>query len=210
MTSDRHSELESVTGPVSRETYERLIRFESLFRKWAGRINLAAPSTLPHLWSRHILDSAQLAKLAPGATRWLDLGSGGGFPGAVIAILLRDRPGATVDLVESNAKKAAFLKTALGELQAPARVHIARIEAFSGSEEGFEIVTARALAALPSLLELASPWLTGGATGLFHKGRDYRREVEESRDAWHFDLVEHASAVDPEGVILEISGLRRN
>jgi 16S rRNA (guanine527-N7)-methyltransferase len=209
MTADKHAELEAVAGPVSRETYERLIRFESLFRKWAERINLAAPSTLPHLWSRHILDSAQLMKLAPEAKRWLDLGSGGGFPGAVVAILLRDRPGASIDLVESNAKKAAFLKTALGELQASARVHVARIEAFSRPEEGIEVVTARALAALPALLGLASPWLAAGARGLFHKGRDYRREVEESRDAWRFDLVEHTSAVDRDGVILEISDLRR-
>ena len=210
MTIDRHTELEAIAGPVSRETFERLIRFESQFRKWSERINLAAPSTLPHIWSRHILDSAQLLKLAPQARHWLDLGSGGGFPGAVVAILLRDRSGASVDLVESNGKKAAFLKTVLGELQAPARVHVARIEAFSGGIGSVEIVTARALTALPHLLELASPWLADGARGLFHKGRDYRREIEESRDAWQFDLLEHASAVDPEGVILEISDLRRN
>lgn len=209
MSGDRYAELEAIAGPVSRETFERLIRFESQFRKWATRINLAAPSTLPQLWSRHILDSAQLMKLAPVALQWLDLGSGGGFPGAVVAILLRDRPGASVDLVESNAKKAAFLKTVLGELQAPARVHVARIEAFRDDGPRFDLVTARALAPLPALLGLAELWLAAGATGLFHKGRDYRREVEESGDGWHFDLVEHASAVDREGVILEISGLRR-
>jgi 16S rRNA (guanine527-N7)-methyltransferase len=209
MTSDRHVELEAVAGPVSRETFEKLIRFESQFRKWAERINLAAPSTLPQLWNRHILDSAQLLMLAPEVTRWLDLGSGGGFPGAVLAVLLRDRPGASIDLVESNTKKTAFLKTVLGELQAPARIHVTRIEALPADAGPFEVVTARALAALPALLELASPWLTTGAKGLFHKGRDYRREVEESRDGWRFDLVEHASAVDRDGVILEISGLRR-
>ena len=208
MSGDRPTELEAIAGPVSRETFERLIRFESQFLKWAPRINLAAASTLPQLWSRHILDSAQLMRLAPDALRWLDIGSGGGFPGAVIAILLRDRPGASVDLVESNSKKAAFLKTVLGELQAPARVHVARIEAFR-DDSRFDVVTARALAALPALLGLAERWLVAGATGLFHKGRDYRREVEESGDGWRFDLVEHASAVDREGVILEISGLRR-
>lgn len=207
MTGERRAELESVAGPVSRETFDRLLRFETQFRKWSQRINLAASSTLPQLWSRHILDSAQLLKLAPNAARWLDLGSGGGFPGAVLAILLRDRAGASIDLVESNAKKAAFLKTVLGELQAPARVHVLRIESFAGS--GYDVVTARALAPLPVLLQLASPWLAAGARGLFHKGRDYRREVEESRDAWQFDLVEHASAVDRIGVILEVSGLRR-
>lgn len=208
--ASKRSELESVAGDVSRETFEGLVRFEDLFRKWAERINLAAPSTLPDLWRRHILDSAQLMKLAPQESRWLDLGSGGGFPGAVVAILLRDRAGGHVDLVESNAKKAAFLKTALGELHAPASVHVTRIEAFAGKQGEIEVVTARALAPLPALLGLASPWLSAGAKGLFHKGRDYRREVEESRDGWQFDLIEHPSAVDRDGVILEISGLRRN
>ena len=209
MSGDRRAELEEIIGPVSRETFDRLSRFEAQFGKWAARINLAAPSTLPQLWRRHILDSAQLMPLAPKALRWLDLGSGGGFPGAVVAILLSDRPGASVDLVESNAKKAAFLRTVLGELQAPARVHVARIESFVGNDAGYEVVTARALAALPLLLDLSERWLTSGARGLFHKGRDYRREVEETGDGWRFDLVEHASAVDREGVILEISGLRR-
>ena len=206
---DRHARLEEIAGPVSRETFGRLERFESAFRRWSARINLAAPSTLPSLWERHILDSAQLLPLAPAALRWLDLGSGGGFPGAVIAILLRDRPGASIDLVESNAKKGAFLKTVLGELEAPARVHVARIEAFEGIAGGCGVVTARALAPLPLLLELAAPWLAAGATGLFHKGRDYRREVEESLNEWESDLVEHRSVIDPESVILEISGLRR-
>jgi 16S rRNA (guanine527-N7)-methyltransferase len=209
MIGHKNAELEAIAGSVSRETFECLIRFEATFGKWAERINLAAPSTLPDLWRRHILDSAQLMRLAPDAARWLDLGSGGGFPGAVVAILLRDRTGASVDLVESNAKKAAFLKTILGELKAPARVHVARIEAFQDDGHEFDVVTARALAALPALLGLAERWLTAGAKGLFHKGRDYRREVEESGDGWRFDLVEHASAVDREGVILEISGLRR-
>jgi 16S rRNA (guanine527-N7)-methyltransferase len=207
---DRHARLEAIAGPVSRETSQRLEHFESTFRRWAARINLVAPSTLPHLWERHVLDSAQLVRLAPSALRWLDLGSGGGFPGAVVAILLRDRPGAQIDLVESNAKKCAFLKTALGELEVPARVHAARIEAFEGRADGYDVVTARALAPLPALLELASPWLTAGARALFHKGRDYRREVEESHDVWQFDLVEQPSVVDPEGVILDISGLRRS
>ena len=206
---DRRTGLEEIAGPVSRETFERLERFEAAFRRWSARINLAAPSTLPHLWERHILDSAQLLRLAPAALRWLDLGSGGGFPGAVVAILLRDRPGARIDLVESNAKKGAFLKTVLGEAEAPARVHVARIEAFEGAAGGYDVVTARALAPLPPLLDLASPWLTEGARALFHKGRDYRREVEESLNDWQFDLVEHRSAIDPESVILEISGLRR-
>lgn len=206
---DRRASLEAVAGPVSRETFERLELFEGAFRRWAARINLAAPSTLPNLWERHILDSAQLVRLAPSALRWLDLGSGGGFPGAVLAILLRDRPGASIDLVESNAKKCAFLKTVLGESGAPAQVHVRRIEAFAGATNNYDMVTARALAPLPLLLDLASPWLTEGAKALFHKGRDYRREVQEGLNAWRFDLVEHRSVVDAESRILEISGLRR-
>lgn len=203
-------ELEIATGrAVSRETMQRLRRFESEFARWASRINLAAPSTLPTLWRRHVIDSAQLLRLAEGAQRWIDLGSGGGFPGAVLAILLSEVPGAAVTLVESNAKKAAFLRTILGSLGAPARVENARIEGCAATAEAYEIVTARALAPLPQLLGLAAPWLERGARGLFHKGRDYRREVEESRDEWVYDLLEHRSIVDPESIVLDIRNLRR-
>lgn len=209
MSDNRLRELESLIGPVSRETFDRLNAFEATFRKWARRINLAAPSTLEALWRRHILDSAQLFALAPEARRWLDLGSGGGFPGVVLAILLRERPGAGIDLVESNGKKAAFLQTALREAQAPGRVHRRRIEDAHSLLAQPEIVTARALAPLGSLIALAEPWLAAGARGLFHKGRDYRLEIEESRDHWQFDLVEHADRVDPQGIILEVANPAR-
>lgn len=202
--------IEEAAGvPVSRETFVRLERFVEQFRKWAPSINLVAPSTLPLVWTRHVLDSAQLLRLAPGARRWIDLGSGGGFPGAVIAILLSETAGAKVQLVESNAKKVAFLRTALGMAGVPARIEQARIENCASREDEFDVVTARALASLDKLLHLAAPWLERGAFALFHKGRDYRREVEESRDAWDFDLLEHASVADPESVVLEIRKLRR-
>ncbi len=207
---DRLAELRNVAGMVSRETLARLDFFEAEFRKWSARINLAAPSTLEALWSRHILDSAQLFDLKPDALSWLDLGSGGGFPGAIVAILLVDREGGKIELVESNNKKAAFLKSVLGAVNAPARVHICRIEDAYERVEMPEIVTARALAPLPRLLDLAEPWLARGATALFHKGRDYAAEVTESRDAWRFDLIEHASKIDPAGRILEVSGLARS
>jgi len=207
---DRLSELRNVAGTVSRETLARLETFEAEFRKWSARINLAAPSTLETLWRRHILDSAQIVALKPDALAWLDLGSGGGFPGAIVAILLLDRPGGTIELVESNNKKAAFLKSVLAAVNAPARVHVCRIEDAPGRVEMPDIVTARALAPLPRLLELAAPWLTRGATGLFHKGRDYAAEVSESRDAWRLDLIEHPSKIDPAGRILEVSGLARH
>lgn len=211
--SDRLEELQRIAGTVSRETLERLTVFEAEFRKWSSRINLAAPSTLPELWRRHILDSAQLFALKPEAKIWLDLGSGGGFPGAVLAILLGERPGGRIDLVESNNKKAAFLRTVLGGLGAPAAVHVGRIEDAFARTSSPQIVTARALAPLPRLLDLAAPWLStapgAGATALFHKGREYVRELAESTDAWRFDLVEHTSKIDPTGRILEISGLSR-
>jgi 16S rRNA (guanine527-N7)-methyltransferase len=180
-----------------------------MFRLWAGRINLAAPSTLDDIWRRHILDSAQLAPLAPEAIRWLDLGSGGGFPGLVMAFLLKERPGRKIDLVESNRKKAGFLQAAIGEFSLPARVHARRIDEEIKDLGQPEIVTARALAPLPLLLELAFPWLSTGATGLLHKGRDYGREIQESSHRWRYDLVEHTSKVDDESVILEISNLER-
>lgn len=202
-----YGRLQEVAGPVSRETFERLLRLDIQFRQWATRINLAAPSTLEDLWERHILDSAQLIRLAPTALRWLDLGSGGGFPGLVMAILMRERRGATVDLIESNRKKAAFLRTAITSAGAFGHVHSCRIE--HAIVDNPEIVTARALAPLPLLLEISSRWLTSGAKALYHKGRGYRGELEESRPVWRFDLIEHASTVSPDGVILEISGLQR-
>lgn len=207
--TDRYRELIDIAGPVSRETFACLEAFEADFRKWSARINLAAPSTLNALWSRHILDSAQIARLASDALRWLDIGSGGGFPGAVMAILLKDRAGAHIDLVESNNKKASFLRTVLGAYGAPAHVHVSRIEDASGLFAQPEIVTARALAPLPKLLGLSEPWLSHGTTALFHKGRDYAAEVAESVNEWCFDLVEHPSRIDPTSRILEISGLTR-
>ncbi|UUP17571.1 16S rRNA (guanine(527)-N(7))-methyltransferase RsmG [Nitratireductor thuwali] len=209
MTTDRFESLRAAAGPVSRETFMGLESFESTFRRWAPHINLAAPSTLPALWERHILDSAQLWRLAPKALHWLDLGSGGGFPGAVIAVLARERPSAHVDLVESNRKKASFLQTTLAGLQCPAKVHARRIEMCHAALGVPDVVTARALAPLGTLLTLAEPWISGGARALFHKGRDYRLEVAESGAAWKYDLVEHCDLIAGEGVILEISNLQR-
>jgi 16S rRNA (guanine527-N7)-methyltransferase len=201
-------DLQKAAGPVSRETFERLQAFEQLFLKWNRSINLAAPSTLDDVWRRHILDSAQLARIAPAAMRWVDLGSGGGFPGLVLGFLLVERPGASIDLVESNRKKASFLQSVIGQFNLPARVVAKRIDDSYAVVSAPEIVTARALAALPDLLDLSAPWLAKGARALFHKGRDYRAEVEESTHRWTFDLVEHPSMTDAHGVILEISDLR--
>ncbi|MGX5848486.1 16S rRNA (guanine(527)-N(7))-methyltransferase RsmG [Mesorhizobium sp. PL10] len=208
MSAASWTSLQEAAGPVSRETFERLVAFEQLFLKWNRSINLAAPSTLDDVWGRHILDSAQLARIAPEAKRWADLGSGGGFPGLVLAFLLVERDGASIDLVESNRKKASFLQAVIGQFGLPARVVARRIDDSYALVSSPEIVTARALAALPALLDLSAPWLTKGSRALFHKGRDYRAEVEESTHRWAFDLVEHPSMTDAHGVILEVTDLR--
>ena len=210
MTMPNKALLEDAIGSVSRETFERLVALEVLFRKWAGRINLVAPSTLPDLWHRHIIDSAQLVKYAPTELRWLDIGSGGGFPGLVLGVLLRARSDASIELVESNQKKVSFLRVAAAQLELPVTVHAIRIEQAAATISPHEIVTARALAPLAELLDLAFPFFDGHTRGLFHKGRDYRRELEESSDDWGFDLLEHPSVVEPDSVILDISNVRRH
>jgi 16S rRNA (guanine527-N7)-methyltransferase len=195
-------------GDVSRETRKRLEDYAALYEKWSPRINLTAPSTQRDFWRRHVGDSAQLIDLAPDAKRWVDLGSGGGFPGMVIAILLEDVPGARVELVESNRKKTAFLQAVKALCAPSAIIHSARIEDVVGRIEAPEIVTARALAALPKLLAMTSSWLSGGTRALFHKGRGYAAEIEESHAKWTFDLVKHQSRIDADSVVLDITNLR--
>ena len=207
--TDRFEQLIHAAGPVSRETYEALEAYEALFRKWNERINLASPSTLSDFWTRHVIDSAQVIRLRGEAKSFLDLGSGGGLPGIVLAVLSRDIADMTVDLVESNRKKTAFLINALTHCKAQGRVHPVRIQDAVTHVKQTQIVTARALAPLVELFDLSHPWLENGARGLFHKGRGYREEIEESRRNWLFDLVEHKSTVDADSVILEISNLSR-
>lgn len=204
---DHFEALNEVVGNVSRETFDRLVAFEARFRQWNSRINLVADSTLADFWTRHILDSAQLVRIAPSSiTRWLDLGSGGGFPGLVVAFLL---PGATrIALVESNRKKAGFLSAIAGEFNLAVDVYPVRIEQAPQKVPRADVVSARALASLPTLLNLASPWLLFGGKALFHKGRDYRAEVAESRRKWRFDLIEHPSVSDPDAAVLEIFDLK--
>ncbi len=208
MKQDDYQSLVDVAGPVSRETFRDLQAFQTMFATWAQRINLVAPSTLKEVWRRHILDSAQLFPLAPNAVKWLDLGSGGGFPGLVLAFLLRER-GGQIDLVDSNHKKAGFLKAVIGQFSLPAKVHVQRIDAGIELVSVPETVTARALAPLDQLLGLTFPWLSRTSRGFFHKGRDYRQELEESIPAWRFDLIEHQSKIDDDSVILEIGNLTR-
>lgn len=196
---------------VSRETEERLTIFVALFQKWAKAINLVAPSTLLEVWNRHIVDSAQIYALRPGARVWADLGSGGGFPGIVTGILLAGIGDGWVHLVESNNKKAAFLRTAILETGARASVHAIRIEQAPAVIERCDAISARALADLDLLLEFGLPWAERNPDLSFflHKGRDYQREVDKALGRWRFDLVKHASVVEPDSVVLEIAKLSR-
>jgi len=196
---------------VSRETRARLDAFVALFQKWASRINLVAPSTITELWSRHILDSLQTYELSPGPLTWVDLGSGGGFPGVITAICLAEIGDGWVHLVESNNKKAAFLRTALQETGARGSVHPVRIETAPELIARCDRISARALAELDVLCDFIEPWAIRNTDlkAFLHKGRDYRREVEVSRRRWNLDLVEHSSVVEKDSVILEISGLSR-
>lgn len=197
---------------VSRETVDRLNVFIALFQKWAKAINLVAPSTLAEVWNRHIVDSAQIYALNPGPCTWVDLGSGGGFPGIVTGILLAGTGDGWVHLVESNNKKAAFLRTAIRETGARASVQAIRIEEAPSIIAQCDAISARALADLDLLMEFGYPWAQRNADLRFflHKGRDYQREVDKALGRWRFDLVKHASVVEPDSIVLELSKLSRN
>ncbi|RVJ84890.1 16S rRNA (guanine(527)-N(7))-methyltransferase RsmG [Sinorhizobium medicae] len=197
---------------VSRETVEKLEHFASLFQKWARSINLVAPSTLDDLWRRHILDSIQLFQLSPAPKTWVDLGSGGGFPGVITAICLSETESGWVHLVESNNKKAAFLRVALRETAARGTVHPIRIEEAPAEIPTCDAISARALSDLSQLLEYCAPWMTVEASrtiAFFHKGRDYQLEIDKAVSRFHFDLVKHASVVEPDSVVLEVANLSR-
>ena len=203
-----HEEL-SVIHPVSRETIERLNIYVDRLVEWQKKTNLVAPSTLNDIWERHIADSLQCIAIKPHALSWLDLGSGGGLPGMVIAAALAEREDAHITLVESNRKKTAFLRQVNRQMNSGAKILTGRIEEVGQLGNSPEIVTARALTALPKLLELVYPWLSTGAVGLFHKGREYRRELADCDGLWRFDLICHESRIATDSVILEISNLQR-
>ena len=168
----------AVLAPLPEAVRRRLDLYAALLARWQGTINLVAPSTLPHLWTRHIADSLQVQAAAPDARAWVDLGSGGGFPGLVTAVVLADAPGAHARLVESDKRKAAFLRTVIREAALPATVHAERIEAFVPVHaDRVDAVSARALASLPQLLEFARPFLERGAIGVFPQGEGAPAEL---------------------------------
>lgn len=206
--SDRREAL--ALTPVSRETEDRLAIIVALLRKWQATINLVAPSTLPHVWRRHVADSLQLVPLAAAARRWVDLGSGAGFPGLVVAAALAEDPAADITLVESDTRKAAFLREAARIAELPVTVLPNRIEqVVAAIAPGVEIVSARALAPLPRLLDLAAPLLAQGATGLFLKGQDVDNELTESSKSWILDVDIERSRTEPQGRVVIIRRAER-
>lgn len=213
------SDAESLSGlgGVSRETRARLERYHSLLERWQARINLVSPATLPQAWVRHFADSAQLLTLAPDRpARWIDLGSGAGFPGLVAAHILAERsPQTPVYLVESDARKAAFLQTVIAETglaQTGMTVRVLPLRAAAAARElgaGPGVISARALAPLPRLLDLAWPFWGRGSVGLFPKGQDVEAELTEAAKYWNISASRHPSATAPEGVILKVEDLTR-
>lgn len=195
--------------PVSRETIRRLEIYVERLTLWQKKTNLVSPSTLDEIWERHVADSLQCIALKPQARHWLDLGSGGGLPAMVIAAVMAEADDSTITLVESNHKKTAFLRQVNRQMSANAKVVTSRIEEAGPIDPAPQVITARALTALPHLLELASPWLIEGAVGLFHKGREYEREIADCDGLWRFDLINHKSVTSADSVVLEISNLQR-
>jgi len=192
---------------VSRETQDKLALLVGLIRRWNRAENLVSADDLPQLWQRHIADCAQLPGLLPKARRWIDLGSGAGLPGIVIALVGAE--GTHVELVESNQRKCAFLRVAVRETGAAATVHHGRAETIvAGWTSPVDCLTARAVAPLMRLMELAAPLLTKGVPALFPKGRGFAAEVADAALAFDFDLLEHPSRIDPDARILELRNVR--
>ncbi len=187
---------------VSRETEERLRHYARLLERWTQKVNLVAPTTVDTLWTRHILDSAQLFALAPGKPRlWLDLGAGGGLPGLVCAILAADiSPATGFVLVESDRRKCVFLATCLRELALTATILPERIEHLPG--QNADVISARALAPLSQLISLAAPHAADGAVCLLPKGARYAEEIGAARHHWRFTVEVHPSITDAAARIL--------
>jgi 16S rRNA (guanine527-N7)-methyltransferase len=207
LASDKAAAL--ALTPVSRETEARLDRYVGLLLEWQAKTNLVAPSTLPNLWTRHVSDSLQLLSLAPSAKAWVDFGSGGGFPGVVLACALAEAPGVTVHLVERIAKKAAFLREAIRVTGSPGTVHPADIgdivDRLAGS---VDCVTARAVAPLHQLIGFAEPLVRRGAKALFLKGQDVEAELTEATKYWKLQPRLHPSLTG-QGWIVQLDRIER-
>jgi 16S rRNA (guanine527-N7)-methyltransferase len=185
-----------------------LSTFRGLLEDWSGRMNLVGPSALASFWRRHALDSAQVLHVEQSARVWLDVGAGAGFPGLVLAILLKHRGAGEVHLVESMAKRITFLHTVAEALALPVRLHHARAEEVR-PPSGLQVVTARACAPLPRLLAYTEHFFGSGAKGLFLKGRDVESELTQARERWTFQSHLTPSLSDPSGRVVTIERLAR-
>ncbi|NHB75664.1 16S rRNA (guanine(527)-N(7))-methyltransferase RsmG [Rhodobacter calidifons] len=194
---------------VSRETLSALQAYESLVQRWNTAINLVSKGTLADFWMRHVVDSAQVFTFCPEkAQTWVDLGSGAGLPGLVVAIIARElRPGLRVTLVESDLRKATFLRQAAQALELCVTVLSQRIESVPALSA--DVVSARALAPLADLLGFADQHLARDGVAIFPKGARYETEVVEARKAWSFDVVRQPSHSDAEAALLVIRNIRR-
>jgi len=207
LTADKARAL-SIT-PVSRETLARLDAYVDLLLRWQQTTNLISPATIPQLWTRHIADSLQMVDLVPDAKTWVDLGSGGGFPAIPVACVLAGRAGAKIHLVESNGKKAAFLREAIRITGVSAQVHPDRIEKFvTNYVDSVDVVSARALAPLKTLCDQAFSLLERGATGLFPKGLDVEVELTEASKYWKLEVEKVPSKTSPDGCIVIVRNLK--
>lgn len=193
---------------VSRETIERLEAYVALLREWSRVHNLIGPIEMDQIWSRHIADSAQLITLAPDTLRWIDFGSGAGLPGLILAVLLAERAGGSVELVEANATRAAFLREAGRRLAVPVFVHQERLERIVERwNSPVDALSARALAPMSKLVDWLSPLIARGVPGYFHKGLDFDNEWAEVHDRDRFVLLQHNSRIGS-GTIVELRARR--
>ena len=192
---------------VSRETFSKLEAFADLVRKWNPKINLVSKNSLDDLWQRHILDSVQVFELAEGEGHWVDLGSGGGFPGIVVAILNQEAQTFQVTMVESDQRKCAFLRTAIRELSLTALVKTERIEQLDGLEA--DILSARALADLTQLLDFTELHLNPDGIVLFPKGQNWQSEDSDAKKVWTYALEAIESKTNPAAAILKIKNIAR-
>jgi 16S rRNA (guanine527-N7)-methyltransferase len=192
---------------VSRETDARLHALADLVIKWTSRINLISSSSVSDIWVRHVIDSAQLYAMAPAKWKsWADVGSGGGFPGMVIAVIAAElNPDGRVTLIESDQRKSVFLRTAIRELGIETTVVAGRIE--SMAPLGADVLSARALGVLADLLPIAHRHLAPNGQAIFPKGRKADDEVKLARTAWQFDIASQPSSTDPDAQVLMIKNI---
>ena len=199
-------EIALVGADVSRETKARLAELVALIAKWNTAINLVSKTTIDQIWSRHILDSVQIFSFGQTAGHWADLGAGGGLPGLVVAILAAEKaPHMRITLVESDQRKAVFLRQASQALGLATHVACDRIEALAPLNA--DVISARALAALPQLCGFAKRHLSEDGMAIFLKGKSFGAELADAKKAWNFILTPHASATDPSAVVLVLKGI---